>query len=154
MNIKIAVLSLLAAASANAAEPQMAKVYSAHDLQKLAEGVFREVNNREREDPVEVNLLKNPSAAVGVRPNPLKQIEKALAADNPDSLEQIYRSAVSASSGQVENKTPQPVAAVLPPPQPSQMPAAEAPTVRRPNRRLDDWLQHQNREQAPLAPAP
>lgn len=111
--IALILFLLLSAASLHAADKPV-KVYSAHELQKIADGIYREMNNQGQEEQVEVNLLKNPSEAVTLKANPLKQIEKALEADNQDALRQIYHSAVSASSGETENKVSQPVAVTAP----------------------------------------
>lgn len=150
MNINKVTLLLLLATPAYAAD-QPVKVYSAHELQKIADGIFREINNQGQEEQVEVNLLKNPSAAVTVKANPLKQIEKALAADNQDTLGQIYHSAVSASSGQMENNVSQPTAATAPvrPTTPETPAVVSRPAVRRADGRLDAWIRRQSGEEVP-----
>ena len=140
--IALILFLLLSAASLHAADKPV-KVYSAHELQKIADGIYREMNNQGQEEQVEVNLLKNPSEAVTLKANPLKQIEKALEADNQDALRQIYHSAVSASSGETENKVSQPVAVTAP-----EVPAVVSrPAVRRADSRLDAWIRRQSGEE-------
>lgn len=150
MKIIALIFLLLSSAPAYAADKSV-KVYSAHELQKIADGIFREMNNQGQEEQVEVNLLKNPSTAVTVKANPLKQIEKALSADNQDALRQIYHSAVSASSGQTENKVSQPAAVTAPVrPAASETPAVVSrPAVRRADSRLDAWIRRQSGEETP-----
>ena len=148
MKIIALIFLLLSSAPAYAADKSV-KVYSAHELQKIADGIFQEMNNQGQEEQVEVNLLKNPSTAVTVKANPLKQIEKALSADNQDALRQIYHSAVSASSGQTENKVSQPAAVTAPVrPAASETPAVVSrPAVRRADSRLDAWIRRQSGEE-------
>ena len=143
--IALILFLLLSAASLHAADKPV-KVYSAHELQKIADGIYREMNNQGQEEQVEVNLLKNPSEAVTLKANPLKQIEKALEADNQDALRQIYHSAVSASSGETENKVSQPVAVTAPvrPAAPEVPAVVSRPAVRRADSRLDAWIRRQS----------
>lgn len=149
MKIIALILFLLLSASSLHAADKPVKVYSAHELQKIADGIYREMNNQGQEEQVEVNLLKNPSAAVTLKANPLKQIEKALEADNQDALRQIYHSAVSASSGQTENKVSQPVAVTAPvrPAAPEVPAVVSRPAVRRADSRLDAWIRRQSGEE-------
>lgn len=149
MKIIALILFLLLSASSLHAADKPVKVYSAHELQKIADGIYREMNNQGQEEQVEVNLLKNPSAAVTLKANPLKQIEKALEADNQDALRQIYHSAVSASSGQTENKVSQPVAITAPvrPAAPEVPAVVSRPAVRRADSRLDAWIRRQSGEE-------
>lgn len=151
MKITALILFLLLSASPLRAADKAVKVYSAHELQKIADGIFKEMNNQGQEEQVEVNLLKNPSVPVTVRSGSLKQIEKALAADNQDAVQQIYHSAVSASSGQTENKVSQPAAVTAPiRPAASETPAVVSrPAVRRANSRLDAWIRRQSGEETP-----
>ena len=146
--IALILFLLLSAASLRAADKPV-KVYSAHELQKIADGIYREMNNQGQEEQVEVNLLKNPSEAVTLKANPLKQIEKALEADNQDALRQIYHSAVSASSGETENKVSQPVAVTAPvrPAAPEVPAVVSRPAVRRADSRLDAWIRRQSGEE-------
>lgn len=148
MRIAIAILLCLMPVSTLAADLPV-KVYSASELQKISDGIYREMNNQGQEEQVEVNLLKNPSEAVTLKANPLKQIEKALEADNQDALRQIYHSAVSASSGETENKVSQPVAVTAPvrPAAPEVPAVVSRPAVRRADSRLDAWIRRQSGEE-------
>ena len=151
MKIIALILFLLLSASSLHAADKSVKVYSAHELQKIADGIYREMNNQGQEEQVEVNLLKNPSAAVTLKANPLKRIEKALSADNQDALRQIYYSAVSASLGETKNKVSQPVAVTAPvrPAAPEVSAVVSRPAVRRADSRLDAWIRHQSGEETP-----
>lgn len=66
MRIAIAILLCLMPVSTLAADLPV-KVYSASELQKISDGIYREMNNQGQEEQVEVNLLKNPSEAVTLK---------------------------------------------------------------------------------------
>lgn len=57
MRIAIAILLCLMPVSTLAADLPV-KVYSASELQKISDGIYREMNNQGQEEQVEVNLLK------------------------------------------------------------------------------------------------
>lgn len=124
------------------AADQSIKVYSAQELQKIADSVYQSLNNRDVKT-ADVELIQNQLNQQPNHSDTLKQLEKAFATDKTDSLRHIYR-AVNAVSANAE--APASVAQdndklKVPTPQVS----TEKPeTVRRPSQRLDVWLERQS----------
>ena len=152
MRIAIAILLCLMPVSTLAADLPV-KVYSASELQKISDGVYRSLNNRGNgADTVE--LLQNQLNNEPDRSASLRQIEEAFANHTADGVRNIYYAATSAQKG-ADNQTVSP--------KPSAPSAKTVPTSvdtsqsdtttpepmaevakRRPNRRLDAWLERQS----------
>lgn len=81
------------------------KVYSAQDLQKLGDGVFRELNLDGQSSAENINLLIAPEEAK--REEVLKEIEKAMNIKNKSEVADIYK-LVQQASQTPQAETPQP----------------------------------------------
>lgn len=142
-------LSLFSASSFAADLP--VKVYSASELQKLSDSVYRSLNNRGQDENA-VELLQNKLSNQPDHSKALQQIENALSADNSNSLRQIYRAASSASSGKIDTAPVQTVSGNIPAKinekqvDNNQNMALSKPSIpeRRANKRLDAWLERQS----------
>ena len=106
--------------TAHAAEQ---KVYSAQDLQKLGDGVFRELNLDGRGSVENINLLIAPEEAK--REEVLKEIEKAMNIKNKSEVSDIYKLVQQASQApKAEPSKPQ----TLPVPETVSVPAPSQPS--------------------------
>ena len=151
-------LSLFSASSFAADLP--VKVYSASELQKLSDSVYRSLNNRGQDENA-VELLQNKLSNQPDHSKALQQIENALSADNSNSLRQIYRAASSASSGKIDTAPVQTVSGNIPAKinekqvDNNQNMALSKPSIpeRRANKRLDAWLERQSRDEQTSPPA-
>ena len=141
MRIILLMCLLLVSLPVRAAD-QPIKVYSAQELQKIADSVYQSLNNRDVK-AADVELIQNQLNQQPNHSDTLKQLEKAFAANKTDNLRHIY-SAVNAVSTDVKTKEPtaqDDISANNPAPQVS----IEKPEpARRPSQRLDIWLERQN----------
>ena len=147
MRILIITFFCLYSSFAYAAD-QAVKIYSAYELQKIGEGVYKSLNTRNIED-AGAELIQTQS-----KPDhnaSLQQIEKAMLSDTSDDIRRIYQAVAmttkekdTTSASSVEDKTDD----VPPPIVKSVIETQDAKVVetdlRRPNQRIETWLRRQS----------